>query len=97
MAARSFDLPTPTPPSTNPPEGEYDLEIRPAGTADVAFDIDPPRWRAARALRRSPSLLAEGTTVLPAVDAQMMTDDMAAEWSDGGLPEAAGERRPIPP
>ena len=23
------------------PEGEYDLEIRPTGTTDVAFDIDP--------------------------------------------------------
>jgi hypothetical protein len=55
------------------PEGEYDLEIRPTGTTDVAFDIDP------LALAGGDSYtvfaigsLADGSfTVLPAVDASL--------------------------
>lgn len=60
------------------PEGEYDLEIRAAGSPDVAFQIDP----LALAGDTSYSVfaigsLADGTfTVLPAVDAAAMMDDM---------------------
>ena len=67
------------------PEGEYDLEIRAAGSEEVAFQIDP----IALAGDTSYSVfaigsLADGTfTVLPAVDATAMMDEaeMSAEPS----------------
>jgi hypothetical protein len=60
------------------PAGEYDLEIRPAGTSDVAFDIDPLTLDAGTAYSAfAIGSLADATfTVLPAVDA--MADTMAA-------------------
>ncbi len=63
------------------PEGEYDLEIRPTGTTDVAFDIDPlPLAGGTSYTVFAIGSLADGSfTVLPAVDAEMMGDDMAAE------------------
>jgi len=66
------------------PEGEYDLEIRPNGTTDVAFDIDPlPLAGASSYTVFAIGSLADGSfTVLPAVDASLMAeDDMAAEES----------------
>jgi hypothetical protein len=69
------------------PEGEYDLEIRPTGTTDVAFDIDPlPLAGGTSYTVFAIGSLADGSfTVLPRVDAEMMADDMAAAES----PEAA--------
>jgi len=60
-------------------EGEYDLEIRPAGTTDVAFDIDPlPLAGGTSYTVFAIGSLADGSfQVLPAVDAEMMMDDMA--------------------
>ena len=63
------------------PEGEYDLEIRPAGTTDVAFDIDPLALAGDNSFTVfAIGSLADGTfTVLPVVDASgaMMDDEMA--------------------
>jgi hypothetical protein len=63
------------------PAAEYDLEVRPAGTTDVAFDIDPLMLDAGMSYSAfAIGSLADGTfMVLPAVDAQSMTDDMSAE------------------
>jgi hypothetical protein len=63
------------------PEGEYDLEIRPTGTTDVAFDIDPlPLAGGTSYTVFAIGSLADGSfTVLPAVDAEMASDDMAGE------------------
>jgi hypothetical protein len=60
------------------PAGEYDLEIRAAGTTDVAFDIDPLTLDAGMSYSAfAIGSLADGTfTVLPAVDA---TAEMAGE------------------
>jgi Domain of unknown function (DUF4397) len=73
------------------PEGEYDLEIRPTGTTDVAFDIDPlPLTGGNSYTVFAIGSLADGSfTVLPAIDAsvEMMDDEMApeetAEGTDG--------------
>jgi hypothetical protein len=63
------------------PAAEYDLEVRPAGTTDVAFDIDPLALDAGYSYSAfAIGSLADGTfMVLPAVDAQPMMDDMSAE------------------
>jgi hypothetical protein len=63
------------------PEGEYDLEIRPTGTTDVAFDIDPlPLAGGTSYTVFAIGSLADGTfTVLPAVDAELMAEDEMAE------------------
>ena len=63
------------------PEGEYDLEIRPTGTTDVAFDIDPLPLAGGTSYTvfAIGSLEGGSFTVLPAVDAEMMADDMAEE------------------
>jgi len=65
------------------PEGEYDLEIRPTGTTDVAFDIDPlPLAGGTSYTVFAIGSLADGTfTVLPAVDAELMAEDEMAEES----------------
>ena len=62
------------------PAGEYDLEIRPAGTTDVAFDIDPLALEAGNAYSAfAIGSLADGTfTVVPAVDATASADAMAS-------------------
>jgi hypothetical protein len=63
------------------PEGEYDLEIRPTGTTDVAFDIDPLMLDGGNSFSVfAIGSLADGTfTVLPALDATLMMD---AEMGD---------------
>jgi hypothetical protein len=60
------------------PEGEYDLEIRVAGTEDVAFDIDPLDLAGGNSFSVfAIGSLADGSfTVLPALDASQMTDEM---------------------
>jgi hypothetical protein len=76
------------------PEGEYDLEIRPAGTTDVAFDIDPlPLAGGTSYSIFAIGSLSDGSfTVVPVVDARMTSDDMAsAEVGAAGSPEAASE------
>ena len=76
------------------PEGEYDLEIRPTGTTDVAFDIDPLPLAGGTSYTvfAIGSLADESFTVLPKVDAEMASDDMAAEGDMMAeeSPEAAG-------
>ena len=61
------------------PEGEYDLEIRPTGTTDVAFDIDPLALDGGNSFTVfAIGSLADGSfTVHPAVDASLMADEMA--------------------
>lgn len=68
------------------PEGEYDLEIRAAGTTDVAFDIPPLplAGNTSYTVFAIGSLADETFTVLPVVDAdaaagEMMDDEMAEE------------------
>jgi hypothetical protein len=55
------------------PAGEYDLEIRPAGTTDVAFDIDPLTLATGTSYSAfAVGGLADGSfTVVPAVDAAL--------------------------
>jgi hypothetical protein len=55
------------------PAAEYDLEIRPAGTTDVAFDIDPLTLDAGTSYSAFAvgSLADKSFTVVPAVDAQL--------------------------
>ena len=55
------------------PAGEYDLEIRPTGTTDVAFDIDPLTLDAGTSYSAfAVGGLADGSfTVVPAVDAEL--------------------------
>ncbi len=68
------------------PEGEYDLEIRPTGTTDVAFDIDPLDLPGGTSFTVfAIGSLADGSfTVLPAVDAsaEMMDEEMDDESMD---------------
>jgi hypothetical protein len=66
------------------PEGEYDLEIRPTGTQDVAFDIDPLTLSGGTSYSVfAIGSLADGSfTVLPAVDASSMTDEMDDEMAE---------------
>ena len=66
------------------PEGEYDLEIRPAGTTDVAFDIDPLDLAGGNSFTVfAIGSLADGSfTVLPAVDASLMMDEEMAEGEE---------------
>ena len=65
------------------PEGTYDLEIRPTGTTDVAFDIDPLDLAGGNSFTAfAIGSLADGSfTVLPALDAsaEMMEDEMMDE------------------
>jgi hypothetical protein len=55
------------------PAGTYDLEVRPAGTTDVAFDIDPLTLRAGTSYSAfAVGSLTDGTfKVVPAVDAAL--------------------------
>ena len=68
------------------PEGEYDLEIRPTGTTDVAFDIDPLELPGGNSFTVfAIGSLADGTfTVLPALDAsvEMMDEAMDDEMDE---------------
>ncbi len=77
--------PTRTPPATSiSPRATYDLEIRPAGTTDVAFDIDPLDLAGGNSFTVfAIGSLADGTfTVLPAVDASLMMDEEMAEGDE---------------
>jgi len=79
------------------PEGEYDLEIRPTGTTDVAFDIDPLALAGGNSFTVfAIGSLADGSfTVLPAVDASLMADDdMMAEESMAAEDETMAEESP---
>lgn len=74
------------------PEGEYDLEVRAAGTEDVAFDIDPLMLDGGNSFSVfAIGSLADGSfTILPALDAtQMMDDEMADEEMADASPEAS--------
>lgn len=55
------------------PAGDYDLEVRPAGTMDVALQLDPLTLEAGKSYSAfAIGSLAGGTlTVLPAVDAEV--------------------------
>lgn len=66
------------------PEGEYDLEIRAAGTQDVAFDIDPLDLAGNNSFTVfAIGSLADGSfTVLPAVDATGDMDEMSDDMDD---------------
>jgi hypothetical protein len=68
--------------------GEYDLEVRPTGTTDVAFDIDPVTLDAGTSYSVfAIGSLADGSfMVLPAVDAMVMADAMA---DDEAMAEAS--------
>jgi Domain of unknown function (DUF4397) len=70
------------------PEGQYDLEIRPTGTTDVAFDIDPLDLAGGNSYSVfAIGSLADGSfTVLPVVDATMMMDEAMA--TDGAMTDA---------
>jgi hypothetical protein len=72
------------------PEGEYDLEIRPTGTEDVAFDIDPLTLDGGNSFSVfAIGSLADGSfTVLPALDATGMMD---GEMSDDEMADASPE------
>ncbi len=65
------------------PEGEYDLEIRAAGTEEVAFDIDPLDLPGGNSFSVfAIGSLADGSfTVLPQLDAEaeMVDEEMADE------------------
>jgi hypothetical protein len=63
------------------PEGNYDLEIRPAGTTDVAFDIDALDLAGGNSFTVfAIGSLADGSfTVLPVVDASLMMDEEMTE------------------
>jgi hypothetical protein len=77
------------------PEGEYDLEIRPTGTTDVAFDIDPLELAGGNSFTVfAIGSLADGSfTVLPAVDAslEMSDESMDEESMDEEASEAPTE------
>ena len=66
------------------PEGTYDLEIRPAGTTDVAFDIDPLDLAGGNSFTVfAIGSLADGSfTVVAAVDASLMMDEEMAEGEE---------------
>ena len=76
------------------PEGEYDLEIRAAGTEDVAFDIDPLDLPGNNSFTVfAIGSLADGTfTVLPAIDASadMMEEDMDEDMAEEEMTEDEG-------
>ena len=83
VVVENLEYPNATEAYLDLPEGEYDLEIRPTGTTDVAFDIDPLTLPGANSFTVfAIGSLADGSfTVLPVVDASgaMMEDEMADE------------------
>lgn len=83
VVVENLEYPNPTEAYLDLPEGEYDLEIRPTGTTDVAFDIDPLDLTGGNSFTVfAIGSLADGSfTVLPAIDAsvEMMDEDMADE------------------
>ena len=83
VVVENLEYPNATEAYLDLPEGEYDLEIRPTGTTDVAFDIDPLDLPGGNSFTVfAIGSLADGSfTVLPALDAsvEMMDEDMADE------------------
>ena len=83
VVVENLEYPNATEAYLDLPEGEYDLEIRPTGTTDVAFDIDPLDLPGNTSFTVfAIGSLADGSfTVLPAVDAsaEMMDEEMTDE------------------
>jgi len=83
VVVENLEYPNATEAYLDLPEGDYDLEIRPTGTTDVAFDIDPLTLPGDNSFTVfAIGSLADGSfTVLPVVDASgaMMDDEMADE------------------
>ncbi len=81
VVVENLEYPNATEAYLDLPEGEYDLEIRPTGTTDVAFDIDPLELPGDNSFTVfAIGSLADGSfTVLPVIDAsgEMMDDEMA--------------------
>jgi hypothetical protein len=81
VVVENLEYPNATEAYLDLPEGEYDLEIRPTGTTDVAFDIDPLDLPGDTSFTVfAIGSLADGSfTVLPVIDASgaMMDDEMA--------------------
>ena len=97
VVVENLEYPNATEAYLDLPEGEYDLEIRPAGTTDVAFDIDPLDLAGGNSFTVfAIGSLADGSfTVLPVLDAaamdtmdEMSGDEMAEESAE---PETADE------
>ena len=86
VVVENLEYPNATEAYLDLPEGEYDLEIRPTGTEDVAFDIDPLDLPGGTSFTVfAIGSLADGSfTVLPAVDAsaEMMDEEMDEEMTD---------------
>ena len=80
VVVENLEYPNATEAYLDLPEGTYDLEIRPTGTTDVAFDIDPLDLAGGNSFTVfAIGSLADGSfTVLPALDAsaEMMDDEM---------------------
>ena len=84
VVVENLEYPNATEAYLDLPEGEYDLEIRPTGTTDVAFDIDPLDLAGGNSFTVfAIGSLADGSfTVLPALDAsEMMDEEMVEEES----------------
>ena len=73
VVVENLEYPNSTEAYLDLPEGTYDLEIRPTGTTDVAFDIDPLDLSGGTSYTVfAIGSLADGSfTVLPAVDASL--------------------------
>ena len=86
VVVENLEYPNATEAYLDLPEGEYDLEIRAAGTEDVAFDIDPLDLAGGNSFTVfAIGSLADGSfTVLPALDAsaEMMDEEMDEEMTE---------------
>jgi hypothetical protein len=85
VVVENLEYPNATEAYLDLPEGEYDLEIRPTGTTDVAFDIDPLDLAGGNSFTVfAIGSLADGSfTVLPALDAsEMMDEEMVEEETE---------------
>jgi len=100
VVVENLEYPNATEAYLDLPEGEYDLEIRPTGTTDVAFDIDPLDLPGGNSFTVfAIGSLADGSfTVLPAADAavemdeEMTDEDMSdEEMTDEDMEEETTE------
>jgi hypothetical protein len=86
VVVENLEYPNATEAYLDLPEGEYDLEIRAAGTEDVAFDIDPLDLAGGNSFTvfAIGSLTDGSFTVLPALDAsvEMMDEEMDEEMTE---------------
>ena len=91
VVVENLEYPNATEAYLDLPEGEYDLEIRPTGTTDVAFDIDPLDLPGGNSFTVfAIGSLADGSfTVLPALDAsaEMMDEEMVEEMDEEEMTE----------